>query len=255
MYSPTVAACGHAPTMWEAAACNDVPKLTSLVRAHPRDMSAMDGQLQYTPAIHAAANDSVDALVALVQHGADLRQSGRGGVTCVFAAAVSGSVRALGFLLATATVDVDAECDDETALEWLGLPCETGSVLGSRLHGSQLLAAQMLILAGAYVETGVIVHRPSRGILHEWAHFELAAEAGFQTFLMGLDRGVSEAGRSCPLAMVNVNGIPQHVASYLPRRSLRERRRLVRAAWVWTGEALADAGRCEGACSLPHAAH
>eukprot|EP00620_Florenciella_sp_RCC1587_P019689 CAMPEP_0182569308 /NCGR_PEP_ID=MMETSP1324-20130603/9979_1 /TAXON_ID=236786 /ORGANISM="Florenciella sp., Strain RCC1587" /LENGTH=56 /DNA_ID=CAMNT_0024783565 /DNA_START=110 /DNA_END=276 /DNA_ORIENTATION=- len=56
-----MAACGHSPTMWEAAACNDVSKLTSLVRAHPRDMSAMDGQLQYTPAIHAAANDSVDA--------------------------------------------------------------------------------------------------------------------------------------------------------------------------------------------------
>mmetsp|Transcript_3167 Transcript_3167/g.6656 ORF Transcript_3167/g.6656 Transcript_3167/m.6656 type:complete len:256 (+) Transcript_3167:262-1029(+) len=255
MYSPTMAACGHSPTMWEAAACNDVPKLASLVRAHPRDISAMDGQLQYTPAIHAAANDSVDALVALVQHGADLRQPGRCGVTCVFAAAVSGSVRALGFLLATATVDVDAECDDETALEWLGLPCETGSVLGSRLHGNRLLAAQMLVLAGAYVETGVIVHRPSREILHEWARFELAAEAGFQTFLMGLDRGVSEAGRPCPLAMVNVDGIPQHVASYLPRRSLRERRRLVRAAWVWTGEALADAGRCEGTCSLPHAVH
>ena len=111
------------------------------------------------------------------------------------------------------------------------------------LTDEQSYHVQASAQGGVFEDVGVIVHRPSREILHEWARFELAAEAGFQTFLMGLDRGVSEAGRPCPLAMVNVDGIPQHVASYLPRRSLRERRRLVRAAWVWAGEAHAVAGR------------
>ena len=57
----------------------------------------------------------------------------------------------------TITTWDSAECDDDTALEWLGLPCETGSAYGSRHHGDRLVAAQMLVLAGAYVEAGVIV--------------------------------------------------------------------------------------------------
>ena len=113
----------------------------------------------------------------------------------------------------------------------------TGSALGSRLHGNRLVAAQKLILAGAYVESGVIVHGPSRDILRAWASTELAAEAGFHTFIMGLARGISKAGVASALTMLSVDGIPQRVASYLPRHGVREYRHLQRAVWVWHREA------------------
>ena len=226
----------HGGTMWEAAKRNDVHRLHALISAFPGDLDTPNVHTGYTPAIHAAAADSVDALTTLARHGADLNKPGPMGITCVFAAATSGAIRALKVLL-DASAAVDVEHDDETALEWLGLPCETGSALGSRHHGNRLVAAQKLILAGAYVESGVIVHGPSRDILRAWASTELAAEAGFHTFIMGLARGISKAGVASALTMLSVDGIPQRVASYLPRHGVREYRHLQRAVWVWHREA------------------
>lgn len=236
---------GHGNALHMAAEENDVVGLR-LAMARPGALvDDLDHQLQYTPVIHAAANDSKEALVLLRDAGADLDKAGRRGVTPVFAAAASGSVRALEVLI-QAGVEVDAECDDDTALEWLGLPCETGSAYGSRLHGDRLVAAQMLVLAGAYVEAGVIVHRPSRDILHAWATSELEAAAAFHTVVMGLYHGMADAHTPCALGkLAGVDGVPQRVASYLVRRTRRELQRLARAAWVWQDEADDDRFRAE----------
>ena len=236
----------HDETLHMAAESNDVDGLRRAIAegGADLDLDALDSQLQYTPAIHAAGNDCVESLVLLEDAGADLDKRGRNGMTCAFSSAVKGSVRALAVLI-EAGVDVDAEYNDETALEWLGLPCETGSLYGSRLHGDRLMAAKMLVLAGAYVETGVIVHRPSRDLLHAWARSELVAAAAFHAFLMGLNRGMSAAHTPCPLGTVNLDGLPQRVASFLVRRAPAELRRLARAAWVWQDEADDEAYRAE----------
>ena len=183
----------------------------------------------------------MDALALLKAHGADLEKPGRRGITCLWRAAASGSVRTLDLLIKSG-MDVDVEydpCDEgdgDTALEWLGLPCETGSMHGSRLHGDRLVAAQLLILAGAYVESGVIVHRASRELLHGWARSELATEAGFHMFMMGLARGRSDVDTPCELSKAYADGVPQLIASYLARRTPQELRHLARAAWVWDDE-------------------
>lgn len=236
---------GHANALHVAAEENDVGALR-LAMARPGALvDELDHQMQYTPAIHAAVNDSIEALVLLRDAGADLDKAGRRGVTPVFAAAASGAVRALEILI-QAGVELDTECDDETALEWLGLPCETGSAYGSRLHGDRLVAAQMLVLAGAYVEAGIIVHRPSRDILHTWATSELEAAAAFHTVVMGLYHGMADAYTSCAFGkLAGVDGVPQRVASYLVRRTRRELQRLARAAWVWRDEADDERFRAE----------
>ena len=111
--------------------------------------------------------------------------------------------------------------------------------------GGRLVAAQLLILAGAYVESGVIVHRASRELLHGWARSELATEAGFHTFMMGLTRGRSDVDTPCELSKAYVDGVPQLIASYLARRTPQELRHLVRAAWVWQDEVEDEAYRAE----------
>ena len=103
----------------------------------------------------------------------------------------------------------------------------------------------MLILAGAFVEAGVVVHRPSRAILHAWARSELASAAGFRTFLLGLAHGRSGAEAPCPLTALDVAGLPQRVASYLQRRTPRELRHVGRAVWVWDDEVEDEAFRSE----------
>ena len=232
-----------------AAEANDAAAVRRLA-AGGVDLDALDSQLQYTAAIHAASNDSVDALGVLKEHGADLEKPGRRGVTCVFAAAAKGAVRSLDLLI-KAGAELDGQYDEygdgdgETALEWLGLPCETGSLHGSRLNGDRLLAAQMLLLGGAFVEAGTIVHRHSRSTLHAWARHELAVEAGFRTFVMGVHRGRTSLGAPCALSQISADGIPQRVASYLKRRTPDELRRLARAARVWDAEIEDEAYRAE----------
>ena len=240
----------HDETLHIAAEHNDVDGLRRAMAVPGADLDALDSQLQYTPAIHASGTDSVGALVLLKAHGADLAKPGRRGITCLWRAAASGSVRTLGLLIKSG-MDVDVEydpCGDgdgDTVLEWLGLPPETGSLHGSRLHGKHLVSAQLLILAGAYVESGVIVHRVSREILHTWARSELATEAGFHTFMMGLARGRSDVDTPCELSKAYVDGVPQHIASYLARRTPQELRRLARAAWVWDDEVQDEAYRAQ----------
>ena len=90
----------HDETLHMAAESNDVGGLRRAIAegGADLDLDALDSQLQYTPAIHAAGNDCVESLVLLKDAGADLDKRGRNGMTCAFSSAVKGSVRALARL-------------------------------------------------------------------------------------------------------------------------------------------------------------
>lgn len=228
-----------------AAERNDHPALLRALAREGTDLDALDSQLVYTPAIHAAANDAVGALVTLREHGADLEKQGRHGITPAFAAAAGGSTGALSVLIDSGA-DLDVECREQTALEYLGGgQDEGGPTLRTRLHGPRLQTAQMLLLAGASVEAGIITHRPSRDILRRWAQSELAVEDGLTTFILSLKHGISSQGMPCLLSMLAVEGVPQQIISYLPRRTAHELGNLSHAVWVWDDEMDDEAFRAE----------
>lgn len=214
--------------VWQAAEQDMSPRLRQLLLERPDLLNARDDVLGLTPAIHASAKDAVDSLCVLASLGADLNARGRRGVSCVFAAATTGSLRTLDFLI-SAGASLDDECDDESALEWLGRPLRTTrNGYTSRLHGDRFVAAQKLLAAGAYVDTGTIVHKPSRLLLHRWVLSRLANAAGLHAFVTGLsDRHASA------LTNIDIGGIPESIGSYLERDTPRELRRLTQVAWIW----------------------
>ena len=113
----------------------------------------------------------------------------------------------------------------------------SNTLAGSISSDRTLSDAHYLLTQTTYVEAGVIVHRPSRDILHTWATSELEAAAAFRAAVMGLYRGMADAYTPCALGKLSgVDGVPQRVASYLVRRTPRELQRLARAAWVWQDE-------------------
>ena len=224
----------HGTTMWDAAEQNDTGMLRVMLLSHHDGIDVRDRQLEYTPAMHAAINDNTEALVLLRRHGADLEVRGRNGMTAAFAAAASGSVHALDVLI-NAGVDLDVEYMDETAIENLGLPCELGGQLGTRIRGRRLAAAKMLVLGGAFIDGGVIVHRPSLDIMRSWVDHELEVEAGFMMFVVGASVGITSDGWPCILCELQTGHL-ESISSYLGRRTPRQRRRLIRAKWVWDAE-------------------
>jgi len=135
----------HSATVWCAAERDDSHTLRRILDIHPNVVHALDEPRGGHPALYVAANDSVNALKLLRQHGADLEMYGPRNLTAVYAAAASGSLRTLRYLI-EAKVDLDVECDDGfgSALEYLGAPCEIDGVYDSRLYGTPLEAAKMV---------------------------------------------------------------------------------------------------------------
>ena len=93
-----------------------------------------------------------------------------------------------------------------------------------------------LILAGSYVEFGIIVHRSSRTLLRTWADIELTTHASLVTFFNAVFLGRGENTETAAVCVIGTQGILQSIASFVGRRTPRERRRLLRCLWVWDRE-------------------
>jgi len=158
-------------SLWEAAANDDVSALRRILR--PDTINALDEDYGQTPCMHACAMDSICALRLLFDHGCDLDYQTNRGATAVFTAAASGSLRCLRFLIHHGA-HVDVPHRDTTALQWLLAPLRISKTgFETRLHAGRRSAAQVLVLAGANVESPALCHHASRKILCDWARSQL----------------------------------------------------------------------------------
>lgn len=236
--------------LWEAAAHNDPAMVCELLTQHPGLVDEYDERFGRTAVLFACTRNAADSLAALAKHGADLARRGERGEPPCFVAAVSGAVECLSLLI-DAGVSLDDEYRQTSAMEWLLAPARRGTRethFDSRLQGTQRDTARMLVLAGARVESRAVPHQSSRCELREWARGRLADDAGFWTWIVGTNRGVSVTGGPVGLAALNTEGVTRAVASYLPPRcNQREVANLARAVRSWSDEE-AEEARFERDC-------
>jgi len=224
-------------TIWQAAADDDSVRVRAVLSTNPGAKDTHCAVFGHTPAHHACGRDSVGALAVLAEYHADLNRPAVRGVTPTFIAAATGSVRCLRFLVAHGGRFSD-RYRDLTPLDWLLAPQRmTRTHFETRLQGSRLETAKILVLAGADAASSSIPHYHSRSMLLEWARWELQQEESWRLWLLG----AAATGVRSTASRLDIGGVTRRVGGFVPRHSRQELQHLNRAVSTWEEEEIEEA--------------